>query len=71
MHTLELMKVHRCTDQLTIQRELYSVSALYEAFELYKAVDFVLFLSLIEKIVHAPIFIPWMERDNYISLIQR
>ena len=71
MHALELMKVHRCTDQLTIQRELYSVSALYEAFELYKAVDFVLFLSLIKMVVHAPIFIPWMERHNYISLIQR
>ena len=61
MHILEHMKAHRCTDQLTIWRELYSVSALYEAV--------VLFLSLIKMVVHAPIFIPWMERDNYISLI--
>ena len=66
MHSLELMKLHRCTDQLTIQRELYSVSALYEAFELYEAVDFVPFLSLIKMVVHAPIFIPWMERDIFL-----
>ena len=60
MHTLEHMKVHRCTDQLIIQPELYSVSALYDAV--------VLILSLIKTVVHAPIFIPWMERDNCISL---
>ena len=46
--------------QLTIWPELYSVSALYEAV--------VLFLSLIKMVVHAPIFLPRMERDNYISL---
>ena len=60
MHTLEHMKVQRCTDQLIIWPELYSVSALYDAV--------VLFLSLIKMVVHAPIFIPRMERDNYISL---
>ena len=60
MHILEHVKAHRCTDQLTIRPELYSVSALYEAV--------VLFLSLIKMVVHAPIFIPWMEKDNYISL---
>ena len=30
IHILEHMKAHRCTDQLTIWPELYSVSALYE-----------------------------------------
>ena len=35
MHILEQMKAHRCTDQLTIWPELYSVSALYEAVVLF------------------------------------
>ena len=57
MHILEQMKAHRCTDQLTLWPELYSVSALYEAA--------VLFLSLIKMVVHALTFIftPWMERE--------
>ena len=69
MHILEQMKAHRCTDQLTIWPELYSVSALYEAA--------VLFLSLVKMVVHAPLSsLPgWREKlhssDSEISVLFR